>query len=356
MAHLDFHPLRVIELSELTDDSVAVTFDVPDHLRDTFSYLPGQHVIVKADIDGRPIQRSYSICANARSGKLRVGIRRLPGGSFSTWATRELRAGDVLDVMPPIGDFTIDLDRPGGEGLHRCAIVAGSGITPVMSLVSSTLESDPTCRWTVVYGNRRASTVMFLDELEGLKDRHPSRLHLIHVLSREETVPLLSGRIDEPRLLGLFGSLVDFASIDEWYLCGPQPMVETARRVLEGRGADPETVHDELFFSEGPSGTPMREDETEGDVTLVFTLDGRSSTIRMDEATPVLDAALRVRPELPFSCRGGMCASCKARVVEGDVEMTKNYALVERDLESGFTLTCQSLPRSERVVVDFDQR
>ncbi len=354
MAQLEFHALRVTEVTELTDDSVAVTFDVPVELHDTFRYLPGQHVIVKAPIDGEDTQRSYSICANANSGKLRVGIRRLPGGRFSTWATSRLAAGDHVEVMPPIGDFTI---IPDGEAAkHRCAVVAGSGITPVLSLVSTSLESEPGSTWTVVYGNRRANTVMFLDELEGLKDRYPTRLHLIHVLSREDTVPLLSGRIDAERLEALFRTLIDFSSVDEWFLCGPQGMVEVARSFIETRGVPADSIHDELFFSEGTGSAPIREEETSGDVTLQFTLDGRSSTIQMDRTTSILDAALQVRSELPYSCRGGMCASCKARVLEGDVTMDKNYALVGSDLEQGFTLTCQARPDGDRVVVDFDQR
>jgi ring-1,2-phenylacetyl-CoA epoxidase subunit PaaE len=349
---LEFHALTVTEVAALTDDSVAITFDVPDELAGAFRYLPGQHVVVRAVIDGVDVRRSYSICANANSGTLRVGVKRLPGGAFSTYATGRLRAGDTLDVMPPVGDFTITPDASAAS--HRCAIAAGSGITPVLSLVSTTLESEPASRWTVILGNRQARSVMFLDELEGLKDRHGDRLHLIHVLSRENTVPLLSGRIDPDRLAALFTMLVDFRSIDEWFLCGPMEMVAAARRFIESRGVGP--VHDELFFSDVRPDHLITEEETTGSVTLTFTLEGRSSTVRLAPDQTILDAALLVRAELPFSCRGGMCATCKARVIEGEVRMDRNWALVEDDLAQGFVLTCQSHPVSSRLVVDYDQR
>lgn len=354
MAKLDYHHLRVTEVDRLTDDAVAVSFDVPAELEETFRRLPGQHIILKTELDGREVQRSYSICSNALTGKLRVGIRRLHGGRFSNWATTELRAGDVLEVLSPIGDFTIDPNTPTGH--HRCAIAAGSGITPIISLVATTLEVDPAASWTVIYGNRTARSIMFLDELHGMKDRWPTRLQLIHVLSREETVPLLSGRIDAERLEGLFATLVEPGLVDEWFLCGPQNMVETVRAVLAERDVPEAVIHDELFFSEAPGGQIMREEDTKGEVSLSFTLDGRTSSIRMGRNESVLDAALKVRSELPYSCRGGMCASCKARVVTGEVTMRKNYALVDEDLNAGFALTCQAHPATDVLVVDFDQR
>lgn len=352
MTDLQFHPLTVTEVTDLTDDAVAISFDVPEHLGEAFRYLPGQHMVLRAFIEGEDVRRSYSICSNANEGKLRIGVKRLDGGVFSTYATTRLEAGDVIDAMTPIGEFVIEPDP--GNRAHRCAIVAGSGITPVLSLVSTTLESEPESRWTVVFGNRRAGSVMFLDEIEGLKDRYGSRLHLVHVLSQEETVPLLTGRIDEDRLRALFGSLIDFRSVDEWFLCGPYEMVTTARSFIERHGVPAEAVHDELFFAGPVEPRPVASQE--GSVELIFTLDGRESTARLDPDDAILDAALSVRPELPYSCKGGMCASCKARIVDGEVEMRKNFALVGDDLERGFTLTCQAHPISHRVVVDFDQR
>lgn len=357
MAAPVFHRLTVHDVAAETTDAVAVTFAVPPDLADDFAYLPGQHVTVRALIDGEDVRRSYSICANATTGTLRVGIKALPGGAFSTWATTALAPGDVVEVMPPIGEFTITPDP--ARARHYAAIAAGSGITPVMSLVSTVLDTEPASRFTVVYGNRTVQSIMFLDELEGLKNRHPGRLHLVHILSRESgIVPLLTGRIDAPKLDELFDVMIDVATVDEWFLCGPFEMVTTARKVLHSRGVDEVAIHDELFFAGplDPALLPPPPEGDEGAVELSFTLEGRRSTVRMLAETSVLDAALSVRNELPFSCKGGMCASCKARLVEGTVDMTKNFALVDADLDAGFILTCQSHPTSDHLVVDYDQR
>jgi ring-1,2-phenylacetyl-CoA epoxidase subunit PaaE len=352
-----FHPLRVAEVRPETDDAVSITFEVPPSLAPEFRYLPGQHVTVRAEIDGRDIRRSYSICANAASGVLRIGVKRLAGGAFSTFATSRLAAGDVLEVTPPTGEFTIAPDPRAAR--HYCAIAAGSGITPVLSLVSTTLQLEPGSHWTVVLGNRQAGSIMFLEDLEGLKDRYPDRLHLVHVLSREDLgLPLFSGRLDSARLEALFDSLVDPSTVDEWFLCGPFDMVQTARAVLSALGVEGSLIHDELFFA-GPidaAALPPEPEAGEGTVTVELVLEGRRSTTRMLPGTSILDAALRVRRELPYSCKGGMCASCKARLVEGEARMDKNYALIDREVEAGFILTCQAHPVSDRVVVDFDRR
>ncbi|MFP5331421.1 MAG: 1,2-phenylacetyl-CoA epoxidase subunit PaaE [Acidimicrobiia bacterium] len=356
MQGVEFHPLTVTNVEPLTDEAVAVTFHVPDDLHDRFRYLPGQHVTVRKQIDGQDVRRSYSICANANRGTLRVGIKRLEGGAFSTWATTRLQPGEVLEVTPPVGDFTVDPDP--STAAHYGAVVAGSGITPVLSLVSTTLESEPGSRWTVIYGNRAGRTVMFLDELEGLKDRYPARLHLVHVLSREDPgLDLFAGRIDPDKLGSLFATIVDATSVDRWFLCGPYEMVTGTRSLLVDMGVAPEEIRDELFFAGPPTALPAAPPADEaGSVALTVILDGRASETRMRPDTSVLDAAMGVRSELPYSCKGGMCATCKAKVVEGTVRMDKNYALVSADLEQGFVLTCQSHPTSERLIVDYDQR
>lgn len=354
MVSVEFHPLRVAAVDALTDDAVAITFDVPNHLTDRFRYLPGQHVTIRADVDGEDVRRSYSVCANANEGILRVGVKRLDGGAFSTWATSRLIPGATLDVMPPVGEFTITPDPDVAN--HYAAIAAGSGITPVLSLISTTLEAEPHSRWTLVFGNRGANSIMFLDEVEGLKDRYPDRLHLIHVLSREQPeLDLFGGRIDEAKLAELFARLVDFDSVNHWYLCGPYEMVTVARKLIEGRGVDPDRVHDELFFA-GPvdPATLVPPEEIEGAVSLRVTVGGRATETRMDPDMSILDAALRVRSELPFSCKGGMCASCKAQLTDGDVRMDKNYALIDSELEAGYILTCQSHPTGDTVSVDYD--
>ena len=357
MSDLVFHPLRVTEVSRLTDDSVMVSFDVPADLAARFDYLPGQHVTMRAFIDGDDTRRSYSICAPANSGKLRVGVKRLPGGAFSNYANDTLVAGDTLEVMAPVGEFTIDIDpaRP----RRAVAIVAGSGITPVLSLLSTSLEMEPMAHWTLIYGNRTANTVMFLDELEGLKDRFHPRLQLFHILSREGSdVPLLSGRIDAEKIRTIHSRLLGDASVDGWYLCGPFDMVAMARETLRSLGVDETAIHDELFFAGAidPSTLPPEPPPGEGTVDLTVILDGRAVHTRMAPETSVLDAALRVRTELPFSCKGGMCASCKGRIEEGEVTMTKNYALIDSEVEAGFVLTCQAHPVTDRVVVRYDHR
>lgn len=353
-ASVEFHPLVVGSVEPLTDDAVAVTFHVPDDLAESFRYLPGQHVTVKAEIDGRDVRRSYSVCADATAGTLRVGIKRLPGGAFSTYATTRLQPGERLEVMPPVGEFTIIPDP--GRASHYGAVAAGSGITPVLSLVTTTLEAEPGSRWTLLFGNRSASSIMFLDELEGLKDRFPERLQLIHVLSREQPdLDLFAGRIDEEKLGRMFDTVVPFSRIDEWYLCGPYEMVVSARTVIEGRGVDPERVHDELFFA-GPAqpAETAAGDEHEGSIGVVIMIGGRTIETRMEPEMTILDAASRVRDGMPFSCKGGMCATCKARLTEGEVRMDRNFALVDSEVEAGYVLTCQSHPLTDSIAVDYD--
>ena len=302
MSEPEFHQLRVTEVSPLTEDSVAVTFDVPDQLSETFAYLPGQHVTVRAFIADEDVRRSYSICANANSDKLRVGIKRLPGGAFSTYATSDLKAGDVLDVMAPVGDFTIEIDPSSPR--RAVAIAVGSGITPVISLIATSLESEPFASWTLLFGNRTANSIMFLEELEGLKDRYRSRFQLFHLLSREGSdLPLLSGRIDENKIRTIHDRLLGNAPVDDWYLCGPYEVVMMARQTLRSLGVAEEAIHDELFFA-GPvdsSTLPPEPPPGEGTVERTVIHDGRSVDTRVSVGTSISDAALRVRAELPFS-------------------------------------------------------
>ena len=357
MSELAFHQLRVIEVTRLTDEAVAITLEVPEELSGAFRYLPGQHVTLRAFIDGEDVRRSYSICANANTSKLRVGVKRLPEGAFSTYATTDLKAGDMLDVMTPVGEFTIEPDPE--SSVHRIAIAAGSGITPVLSLISTTLEDEPDSAWTLLFGNRTVETIMFLEELEGLKDRYPDRFGLFHLLSREGSdLPLLSGRIDGEKITTIRQRLLGDGKIAGWYLCGPYAMVMMARQTLIELGVPEEDIHDELFFAGplDPSTLPPEPPAGEGSVDLTVILDGRAVNTRMRPDTSILDAALRVRTELPFSCKGGMCASCKGRIEEGKVTMEKNYALIESEVEAGYVLTCQSHPVTERVVVRYDHR
>jgi ring-1,2-phenylacetyl-CoA epoxidase subunit PaaE len=354
-----FHQLPVAAVDRLTPDAVAVTFDVPTALRPIFAFRAGQHLTVRRiDADGQEVRRSYSICSTpgelAGNGRLRIGVREVPGGAFSHYACTALRAGDTVEVLPPLGNFTTDIDA--GRRRHYGAVVAGSGITPVLSLVATVLAEEPDSTFTLVYGNRYARTVMFVEELADLKDRHPTRLHLVHVLSREPgEAPLLSGRIDAERLGRLLETVVPAGRIDEWFLCGPYGMVRDAQEVLAARGVPAEAVHTELFHVDAPPPpVAWPEESAAGDAEVTIVLDGRASTFRMGRTQRVLDAALRIRGELPYACKGGVCSTCRAKVVSGEVAMARNYALEPDEVAAGYVLTCQSTPLTDEVVVDYD--
>ncbi len=352
MKEPSFHPLKVNAIDQLTSDAVAISLEVPPDLEEIFTARAGQHVTVRATIDGTDVRRTYSFCRAPRRGFVDIGVKRLHGGKFSTFATTALAPGDVLEVAAPAGEFVLP-HRTGP--LRIAAVAAGSGITPVKSLIEHVLATHEDGKATLVYGNRMPKTVMFLDELAGLKDAHPDRFQLIHVLSQDPSaLPLFAGRIDAQRIHGLLDTLIDADSVDEWYLCGPFDMVTGARAALVERGVAGQHIHDELFFS-GPVEIPAPPPENEeGTVLLRFQADGITSEVRMRPETAVLDAALSVRPEMPFSCRGGMCATCKGKVLTGAVEMDKNYSLVEAETRAGYVLTCQSHPTTDELFVDYD--
>jgi ring-1,2-phenylacetyl-CoA epoxidase subunit PaaE len=350
---VEFHPLPVVVRAE-TDESVSLTFEVPDDLRHVYRHVPGQHLVLRADIDGEDVRRSYSICSSANSDELKVGIKRIPMGTFSRWATTALRTGDTVDAMPPIGEFTHVCD-PSAESEY-VALAAGSGITPVLSILTTILESEPASRCTLVYGNRTSTSIMFLEDLEALKDRFPDRLQVIHILSREpHEIPLFEGRIDAQKLRALTSTLIEPASVASWFVCGPLDMVETVRDTLTGLGVDDDAIHYELFFDQRIESIPDAPESAEGLVTLTMTLDGRTSTVQVDPSgPPLLDYARSARSEVPFACKGGMCATCKARVVDGEVRLDKNYALTEQEVADGFVLTCQAHPVGADVTITYD--
>jgi ring-1,2-phenylacetyl-CoA epoxidase subunit PaaE len=366
-----FHRLTVAEVDRLTDDAVAVTFEVPAQLRGAYAFTAGQHVTVRqtgaregaasqlSEGDAEEVRRSYSICSTPAEltarGRFRIGVRQIPGGAFSTFAGKALRVGDTVEVLPPLGHFTTAFDP--ARRRRYAAIAAGSGITPVLSLLATALATEPASSFTLLYGNRYARSVMFAEELADLKDRYPTRLHIVHVLSREpQEAPLLSGRLDTDRLGKLFDSLVPADRIDEWFLCGPQAMVTAARAILAERGVPTPSIHIELFHvEEQPPARAAREEPAGGAAAEVtIRLDGRASTFRMGRNERVLDAALRVRAELPYACKGGVCSTCRARLVEGEVRMAANWALEPDELAAGYILTCQSSPVSDRLLVDYD--
>jgi ring-1,2-phenylacetyl-CoA epoxidase subunit PaaE len=344
----EFHPLTVARVDPLTDDSAAVTFDVPPALAGRFSFAPGQSLTVRRGGE----RRSYSICA-VKGRAPRIGVREVAGGAVSGWLVHQVRPGDVVDVQAPSGAFTPDLDVPGQHVL----IAAGSGITPVLSIAGSVLAARDGSAVTLLYGNRRSDSVMFADEIADLKDAYPDRICLVHVLSREpQEVELFNGRLDAAKLRALLPVTIDVAAVDHWWLCGPFGMVEDAIALLTELGVPRRRIHRELFYVEdAPPAQASHAEAAPGpgaEVTVL--LDGRRSTTTVPAGTPVLDGAQRVRPDLPFACKGGVCGTCRALLVEGEVTMRRNYALEQEELDAGYILTCQSLPVSPSVIVDYD--
>ena len=355
-SHSVFHPLTVAAIEPVTGDSVAITFEVPEALREDYAFSHGQHLTVRTELAGDDVRRNYSICSPAGSGVLRVAVKRLPGGAFSEHALDVLRPGDVLDVMTPSGRFFTELDP--AHRKHYVCVAAGSGITPILSIVASVLAAEPRSSVTLLYGNRTHSSVMFLEELEDLKDSYPDRFQLLHVLSREpQEVELFSGRLDADRMGRILDGLLPPDTVDEWFLCGPFEMVSDLRKLLVKEGVPKKQVHAEVFHVE--SGPPVRRapvETAEGEgAKVTITLDGRRSTFSLPADGPaVLDAALRVRADAPFACKGGVCGTCRAKVMEGTVEMDTNWALEPDEVEKGYVLTCQSHPTSDTVVLDYD--
>ena len=370
-ARARFHRLPVADVERLTDDAVAVTFEVPDELRDDYRFEPGQHLTLRATIDGEDVRQSYSICqprsGRGGAGRLRVASAVVQGGRMSTWLNTAVQPGDEVGVMTPMGSFTCptrpDLAR------HHVAVAAGSGITPVLSLLSTVLEEEPRSRVTLLFGNRRTSSVMFLEELEDLKNRFPDRFQLIHVLSREpQDVELFSGRLDPGRLARILDTVVPVAGVDEWYLCGPFGLVTGAETLLAERGVAADHVHHEIFHVVDPAdpagpgssaGRPRTSVVVDASAppaaTVTVTLDGRTTVVPMpslDES--VLDATLRVRPDAPFSCTNGVCGTCRALLVEGEVRMDRNYALEPDEVARGVILACQAHPVTPTLTIDYD--
>jgi ring-1,2-phenylacetyl-CoA epoxidase subunit PaaE len=346
-----FHELTVARIDRLCADAVAVSFDVPLHLADEYQFRPGQSLTLRRMVDGKDERRSYSICSPAGQPP-RIGVREVPGGALSGWLVHEVRPGDRIEVQPPSGSFTPDLGVPGQHVL----IAAGSGITPVLSIVASAL-ADAKSEATLLYGNRRAESVMFADEIADLKDSHPERFQLAHVLSREaQEVELFSGRLDAERLRRLLPALCDVTWVDHWWLCGPYGMVTGAMVVLAELGVPAGRVHRELFYVEDipPEPEQHAEQPLTGGCEVTVVLDGRQTTTTIAAGTPVLDGAQLARPDLPFACKGGVCGTCRAKLVSGEVRMRRNFALEQSEIEDGFVLTCQSLPVTDQLTVDYD--
>ena len=359
-----FHDLTVKRVSPEAAGAVAITFAIPDDARERFAFEPGQFLTLRATIDGQDVRRSYSIsCPRSRlakAGELEVGIRPVDGGVFSNWAAQAVKAGDTIQVMPPDGRFTVKKQR----AIHRVGFAAGSGITPILSIAATTLEEQPDSKFTLVYGNRRMSSVMFNEALQDLKDRYRDRLTLIHILSRQaQEVDLLQGRIDADKVKSVVASLLPAASMDEVFICGPEAMIEATEQALREAGVREDRIYTERFTANTPlpagkvpTGPRDAAGEAAKSVALTVILDGKEHEMAMAPHEHVLDVALNAGLDLPFSCKAGVCCTCRAKVMEGSVEMDKNFTLEAAEMDQGFVLSCQARPTSGRLLVSFDER
>ena len=354
---MQFYDLEICDVEPLTDEAVAIQFSVPDELSETFAFTPGQYLTLRADINGEDIRRSYSICAPLGEA-LRVGIKQIEDGRFSSWAQR-LVAGATLQVMPPQGRFTC---KPQDKASRNILLIAaGSGITPILSIAASVLQREPYTQVTLIYGNRRTDTIMFKEALEDLKDQYLDRFHMYHVLSREmQDVDLFHGRVDVGRVQQFIAmGLITPDQCDAVYLCGPSEMTLSIADFLKAQGVDADKVHTELFEVAGEDRPIVISQETkkavEEGVSVEIILDGVTKQfILEDENDTVLQAAEKSGLDLPFSCAGGMCATCRCKLMDGAADMDRNFSLDDWEVEAGFLLACQSRPKSSKLVLDFD--
>ncbi len=358
-----FHELAVAEVSPETAHAITLRFEVPENLRDAYQFTQGQFLTLNASVHGEKLRRSYSICTSVsdyqRDGELRVGIKRVNGGRFSNWANENIRVGESIEVMTPQGRFFTELDPTRAK--RYVGFAGGSGITPMLSLIATSLETEPDSEFTLVYGNRSVNTIMFLEALEALKNRFIGRFRLIHVLSDEpQDVPLFNGLLDQTKCSEIIENLLSADRIDQAFVCGPEVMMDAAEAALLSAGVSADNIAIERFGTPNPSGAPVQaasslNDENSAVVTII--LDGKSREIRVPyEGTAVLDAGLQDGASLPYACKGGVCCTCRAKVLEGSVSMDKNYTLEQWEMEQGFVLTCQAHPTSDNVVISYDER
>ncbi len=360
-----FHELQVKRINPEAAGSVSIAFDVPLGEREQFRFEPGQFLTLRARIDGQEVRRNYSISSPrsllARRGELEIGIRPVQRGLFSNWAATKIKAGDRLEVMPPEGRFVVQRRN----AIHRVGFAAGSGITPILSIAASTLEEQPDSKFTLVFGNRHMSSVMFNEALQDLKDRYPARFTMVHILSRQaQEVDLLQGRIDGAKVRAIIDSLLPIKSMDEVFICGPNAMIEATEHALLEAGVKPDRIRTERFAS-GPDvaarvqadtdATPRRAGSTKL-IQLMVLLDGKQHEVGLSPDEHVLDAALAAGLDLPYSCKGGVCCTCRAKVLEGSATMDKNFTLQDHEVKQGFILSCQARATSPRLVVSYDER
>ncbi|MDP4262746.1 MAG: 1,2-phenylacetyl-CoA epoxidase subunit PaaE [Bacteroidota bacterium] len=355
---IHFHKLAIKEINKETADCVTILLDVPEALQDVFRFKQGQSLTMRTTINGEEVRRTYSICSTPLENKWRVAIKKVEGGLFSCLANEQLKKGDWLEVMPPVGKFYAELDP--NHKKNYLAFAAGSGITPVISIIKTTLQTEPQSSFTLVYGNRSRPSIIFFEELEALKNKYLSRFNLVNILSRERTdAPINFGRINQEKLLEL-SRLIDYTLMDETFICGPEEMIFLVKDFLEAKGVDKKKIHFELFTTPGQKKPEVRSQKPESETgprsRISVKLDGRSFDfdLSFNSHTTILDAALQQGADLPFACKGGVCCTCKARLLEGEVSMDVHWGLEDEEVEQGYILTCQSHPKTEKVVVDYD--
>ena len=355
--HNNFETLTISDVRRETRDCVSVAFALPDNLKEQFRFKQGQYITVRATLNGEDIRRSYSICSSPLDGELRIAVKKVPDGLFSTYANDQLKKGDSLQVMTPRGRFFTELNPAASN--HYIAFAAGSGITPIFSIIKTTLQTEPNSHFTLIYGNRNRHSIIFREQLEALKNKYIGRFNIIYILSREKTdAPIHFGRIDAAKTSSLCGILIDPAQAAAIFLCGPEEMVFSVKEVLEQKQVDPKKIHFELFTAgkKARKAKPVQSaDNREVKSRITVKQDGTSFEFDLGfEGDSILEAALKQGADLPFACKGGVCCTCKAKLIEGEVEMELNYGLEPDEIEQGFILTCQSHPIAEKVMIDFD--
>ncbi|MGB4118058.1 MAG: 1,2-phenylacetyl-CoA epoxidase subunit PaaE [Polaromonas sp.] len=356
MSTHSFHSLTVASVQALTRDSMAITLAVPEALQDTFAFVAGQYLTLRALIDGQEVRRSYSICSAVQDGRLRIAIKKVAGGAFSHWAASHLLPGAVIEAMPPQGHFHIPLQPEAAR--HVVAFAAGSGITPMLAIIKTMLIAEQLTRITLVYGNRASGNVMFKEELEDLKDTYLSRLNLVWVMSREtQDIELFNGRIDYDKTTELLSRWIDPASIDAAFICGPHEMMLAVTQALEDKGVDKSHIKAELFGAPLPARPRAASAAVQGgeDCEVEVMLDGARRTFMMSKNQSLVDGGLKAGLDMPYACKGGVCSTCRAQVLTGEVDMDNNFALEDYEVARGFVLCCQSFPVSNKLVIDFDQ-
>ncbi|MES2328320.1 MAG: 1,2-phenylacetyl-CoA epoxidase subunit PaaE [Bacteroidota bacterium] len=357
---IHFHELVVKEVRRETNDCVSISFSIPPELREIFQYKQGQYITLRTNINGEEVRRSYSVCSSPLDNELRVAVKKVEQGIFSTHANEQLKKGDVLDVMPPLGKFFTELHPE--QSKQYTGFAAGSGITPLLSIIKTTLRTEPKSSFTLVYGNRNRHSIIFKEELEALKNVYMDRFRVIYILSREKTDAAINfGRIDADKCNELCNKNIDITRTDEFFLCGPENMIFSVKDQLEKMGVEKKKIHFELFTTPGGKQSSIVKPESlvraEVKSKVTIKLDGISFDFDLGfEGDAILDAALKHGADLPYACKGGVCCTCRAKLIEGEVDMDVNYGLEPEEIEQGFILTCQSHPRTEKVIVDFDNR